>query len=124
MLLATGLIRVPVRTTSTVNATAALFDGQTWVPMLSGKQSDGSPSMGSGLFYSRESFTFSTKRECTLRKVVEAIICERVKLIPLCIRLSCAWVDRVDRDRHLDGSRFPDHSDRAAGHVLLETKRQ
>ncbi|KAJ9114624.1 hypothetical protein QFC22_005497 [Naganishia vaughanmartiniae] len=62
LLLATGIIRVPVQrvqgsTTSTVvvNATTALFDGQTWVPMLVGKQSDGSPAMGSGLFYSQES---------------------------------------------------------------------
>lgn len=70
LLLATGLLRIPVQrnqggvaSTAAVNATAALFDGQTWVPMLIGKQSDGSPAMGSGLFYSQESFTFSTKRK-------------------------------------------------------------
>ncbi|KAJ9104438.1 hypothetical protein QFC21_001933 [Naganishia friedmannii] len=88
LLLATGLIRVPVQktqggTTSTVvvNATSALFDGQTWVPMLIGKQSDGSPATGSGLFYSQESFTFSTKHYLALGLIVLIAIANSTGLV-------------------------------------------
>lgn len=68
LLLATGLVRVPVQDTNgnsqLVNSTAALYDGQQWTPLLTGVQQDGSSGSASGLFYSQHSFNFRTKSEC------------------------------------------------------------
>lgn len=60
MLMVMGNLRVP----DSGNATAALYDGDTWHPYLTSISPEGSGSAASGIFYSIHNFDFEVISEC------------------------------------------------------------